>query len=165
MASDNPGAPLPAAILFAPMMGIFGAMADWADASLRCFEQPSSGRPGSHQSNPVAADLLLPMGQAMMIAGNRSLSYWLGLVQIIESHQMTLVQAMSVDAIDGRMGRSERLAVTDRLRGLLREVGDLAAREARILQSEFSALDENLAQSLQQREQSSSYHRRWRAKV
>jgi hypothetical protein len=78
---------------------------------------------------------------------------------------MTLVQFMSVGAIDGRAGGPERLAVADRLRALLREVGDLATREARILQNELSALDESIARSLQQPELSDSYHRRWRAKA
>jgi hypothetical protein len=48
---------------------------------------------------------------------------------------------------------------------LLREVGDLATREARILQNELSTLDESLAQDFQQPDLSGSYNRRWRSKV
>ena len=53
----------------------------------------------------------------------------------------------------------------DALRALLREVGDLATREARLLHNELSALDESLVQTFQQPEPSGSYRRRWRAKV
>ena len=47
---------------------------------------------------------------------------------------------------------------------MLREVGELAIKEARTLQSELNVLDENLAQSFQQPDASGTYHRRWRAK-
>lgn len=169
MPGDNPGAPFPTATLLGPMISMLGAMADWAAANRHRFDQPSAGMaphsPPGGQHDLLAVDLLLPVGQAMMIAANRSMSYWLGLAQILENHQMTLAQVIGVAAIDGRAGGSERLAVADRLRGLLREVGDLATREARILQNELSALDESLARSLQQPELSGSYHRRWRAKA
>jgi hypothetical protein len=78
---------------------------------------------------------------------------------------VTLAQVMGVPAIDGNTAGSERLVAADRLRALLREVGDLATREARILQNDLSALDESLAQSFQQPEPSGSYRRRWRAKI
>jgi hypothetical protein len=78
---------------------------------------------------------------------------------------VTLAQVVGVEAIDGSVAGSERLVTVDELRALLREVGDLATREARILQNELSALDESLAQTFQQPEQSGSYRRRWRSKV
>jgi hypothetical protein len=153
-----------AATLLGPMIGMFGAMADLA-ANRQRFDQPGDGAtaqsvPG-RQNDPSAADFLLPIGSAMMIAANRSVSYWLGLAQIFESHQANLVQAV---ATDPSAPGSERLVAADELRALLREVGDLAIHEARTLQKELSTLDESLAQSLQQPDASGSYHRRWRAK-
>jgi hypothetical protein len=169
MPGDNPGAPFPTATLLGPMISMLGAMADWAAANRRRFDQPSAGMaphsPPGGQHDLLAVDLLLPVGQAMMIATSRSVSYWLGLAQIFESHQVTLAQVMGVPAIDGNTAGSERLVAADRLRALLREVGDLATREARILQNDLSALDESLAQSFQQPEPSGSYRRRWRAKI
>jgi len=169
MAGGNPGAALPAATLLGPMIGVLGAMADLAAANRRRFDQPSAGAatrsPPGGQHDPIAADFLLPMGQAMMIAANRTVSYWFGLAQIFESHQAGLAQVIGVEAIDGSVAGSERLVAADELRALLREVGDLATREARILQNELSALDENLAQTFQQPEPSGSYRRRWRSKV
>ena len=167
MAGGNPGAALPAATLLGPMIGVLGAMADLAAANRQRFDQPSAGA-ATHsggQHDPIAADFLLPVGQAMMIAANRSVSYWFGLAQIFESHQARLAQVVGVEAIDGSVAGSERLIAADELRALLREVGDLATREARILQNELSALDENLAQTFQQPELSGSYRRRWRSKV
>jgi len=151
------------------MIGVLGAIADLAAANRQRFDQAdggtSAGSARGGQGDPVAADLLLPIGHAMMIAANRSVSYWLGLAQIFESHQAKLAQGIGAEAIDGNAGGSERLVAADELRALLREVGDLATREARILQNELSTLDENLAQSFQQPELSGSYHRRWRTKV
>ena len=167
MAGGNPGAALPAATLLGPMIGVLGAMADLAAANRQRFDQPSAGA-ATHsggQHDPIAADFLLPVGQAMMIAANRSVSYWFGLAQIFESHQARLAQVVGVEAIDGSVAGSERLIAADELRALLREVGDLATREARILQNELSTLDDSLAQSFQQSDLSGSYNRRWRTKA
>jgi hypothetical protein len=76
-----------------------------------------------------------------------------------------LAQVVGAKGIDGTAPGSERLVAADELRALLREVGDLATREARILQNELSALDESLAKSVQQPDLSGSYNRRWRTKV
>lgn len=168
MPGANPGAASPAATLLGPMIGMLGAVADLAAAGRPHFAQPGAkaatdSAPGV-QSDPVAADLLLPIGHAMMIAANRSVSYWLGLAQIFESHQAKFAQAVGLEATEGSAPGSERLVAADELRALLREVGDLAAREARILQSELSTLDESLAQSFQQPDPSGAYHRRWHTK-
>jgi hypothetical protein len=165
----NPGAGLPGTTLLGPVIGMLGAMADLAAASRQRFDQPSAGAangsPPGGQENSVATDFVLPMGHAMMIAANRSASYWFGLAQIFESHQATLAQVVGVEAANGRASGSERLVAADELRALLREVGDLAVREARILQSELSNLDESLAQTFQQPDLSGSYRRRWRSKI
>jgi hypothetical protein len=150
------------------MIGVLDAMADFAAGNRRRSDQPrtepAAGSPSPNRDN-AAADLLLPIGHAMMIAANRSVSYWLGLVQIFESHQASLAQVVSKEAIEGSAPGPERLIAADELRALLREVGDLVTREARILQNELSILDETLAQGLQQPDPSGSYHRRWRSKV
>lgn len=168
MPGGNPGAASPAAALLGPMIGMLGAVADIAAAGRQHFEQPGAKAatdtaPGV-QSDPAAADLLLPIGHAMVIAANRSVSYWIGLAQIFESHQVKLAQAVTMEATEGSAPGSERLVAADELRALLREVGDLAAKEARILQNELSTLDESLAQSFQQPDPSGAYHRRWHTK-
>jgi hypothetical protein len=167
--SSNPQAMSAAASLLGPMIGMVGAMADFAAANRQRFDQPGAGpaasSPPPGQDDAAAADVLLPIGHAMMIAANRSISYWLGLVQIFESHQAKLAQVVGVGAIEGSAPGSERLIAADELRALLREVGDLATREARILQNELSILDESLAQGFQQPDLSGSYNRRWRSKV
>ena len=155
------------ASLLGPMVGMFGAMADLAATNRQRFEQPGAEAadqpaPGDQGDPGSAADFLLPLGSAMMIAANRSVSYWMGLAQIFESHQANLARVVAAET--GAPG-SERLVAADELRALLREVGDLAIREARILQNELNTLDENLAQSFQQPDASGSYHRRWRVKT
>jgi hypothetical protein len=163
------GAASPAAALLQPMIGMLGAMVDMAAPNRQRFDQPG-GAPASPsapngQTDPAAADLLRPMGQAMMIAANRSVSYWIGLAQIFESHQASLVQAIGIEPTGQTSPGATSLVTADELRALLREVGDLATREARILQNELSVLDESVAQSFRQPDQSGVYHRRWRSKV
>jgi hypothetical protein len=169
MGRSNPEATSAAAGLLGPMIGMVGAMADFAAANRQRFDQPDAGpaasSPPPGQDEAAAADVLLPIGHAMMIAANRSISYWLGLVQIFESHQAKLAQVVGAGTIEGCAPGSERLIAADELRALLREVGDLATREARILQNELSTLDESLAQGFQQPDLSGSYNRRWRSKV
>jgi hypothetical protein len=164
------GASSAAAGLLAPMIGVLGKMADFAAANRQRFDQPGTG-PAAHASPPgpsdaaAAADFLLPVGHAMMIAANSSLSYWLGLARIFESHQAKLAQVVGLETTAAGTPGSERLVAADELRALLREVGDLATREARLLQSELNTLDESLAQNFQQPDLSGTYHRRWRSKV
>ncbi len=169
MAGSHPGAGSRGDSPLGPMIGMLGAMADFAAANRKPFDQPAAGPAGDStppgQNDAIAADFLLPVGHAMMIAANRSVSYWLGLAQIFESHQASLAQVVGLGSVDGTAPGSERLVAADGLRALLREVGDLATREARILQNELTALDESLAQTFQQPEPSGSYRRRWRAKL
>ena len=170
-AGGHPGAASPAASLLAPMIGELGKMADFAAANRQRFDQPGAG-PAARAASPgasdaaAAADFLLPIGHAMTIAANRSISYWLGLARIFESHQAGLAQAVGLEAATepGKAG-SERLVAADELRALLREVADLATREARLLQNELGSLDESIAQNFQQPDLADSYHRRWRSKI
>jgi len=155
-----------------PFAGAFVAMQDAWLAGIAAMESASrtvavdgNAAPPTMggQTGSIAAELALPVGRAMMIAANRSVSYWLNLAQILASHQATSVRSV-VTALDAGAG-SEHLAAADELRAVLREVGDLTTREARILQSELGALSESLAQSLQQPDLSAPYRRRWRAKI
>jgi hypothetical protein len=147
--------------------GWLNAVADLASADPRRFAGPGEAAgaadlpPGSAR-NSVGAEFVLPMGQAMIIAANRSASYWFNLAQILGSYSAKSIQTLGVEESGG--GAGERVAVDD-LRGLLREVGDLATREARLLQSEFGSLAESVAASFQSSDAPGAYHRRWRSKV
>jgi hypothetical protein len=168
MAGGHPGTASPVTTLFGPMISVLGAMADAASANRPPFDRPGPGpaaHPSPAQGDPVAADFLVPVGQAMMIAANRSASYWFGLAKIFESHQSRLAQFVGAAAVEGNAAGAQHLLTADELRALLREVGDLAAKEARLLQNELGALDESLAQSLQQPDASGAYRRRWRSKL
>src|SRR4051812_24191271 len=71
----NPGEAFHSASLMGPMIGMLGAMADLATANRERFAEPGAGAaahsPLGGQENSVAASFVLPMGCAMMIAGNR----------------------------------------------------------------------------------------------
>jgi len=143
------------------------AAADVTAANLRRLwgSGTAGGSTGGAPEHSITADLVLPMGQAMMIAASRSASYWLGLVQILAVHQARSVGVIGAAAIEASAAESQRIAVVEQLRALLREVGDLATREARTLQSDLGHLGESLAQSLQPPDLSAPYRRRWRTKL
>ena len=151
---SNSGAGLPGEA----MIGIFGAMADLA------IGKAANSTMGD-QDSERANDLVVPMGRAMMIGVNRSVSYWLSLAQILARHQASAVRTVGVKAVYAGEAGSEHFVARDDLRALLREVGDLTIREARLLQHELDVLSENLTRTLQQPDPSAPYRRRWRAKI
>src|SRR4051812_31033258 len=74
------------ASLLTPMVGVLGAVADFTTAAARQRLDPSgtaskadASPPG--QNGPAAADFLQPIGDAMLIAANRSVNFWFGLAQ------------------------------------------------------------------------------------
>ncbi|MGA7805565.1 hypothetical protein [Bradyrhizobium sp.] len=148
-----------------PMIGVLGAMVDFAVASRHRPDQPATHSPLPGQSDATAADFLRPISHAMMIAADRSVSYWVGVARIFGSHQASMAQILGLEPVAGNEPGAQRLIAADELRALLREIGDLATREARILQSELSALDESLAETFQPPGQAGPYRRRWRGKV
>jgi hypothetical protein len=168
-AGSDPELRSPGTALLGPMIATLAAMTDWAATNRQWFDQPSGGHamglPPTGQDNSAVTDFVLPMGQAMIIAANRSASYWFGLAHILGNHQATLARALVVDPTSGSAPESGRLTAADELRALLREVGELAVRQARILQSELSHLDESVVQNFQQPDLSGFYRRRWRGKV
>jgi hypothetical protein len=155
--------------LLEPMIGVLGAMADLANVVGQRFAQPGSEATASSavggQGNSSAAYVVLPLSHAMMVAASRSTSYWLNLAQIVASHEARILRAVGPELAGGRTAGSARFVAVDEVRALLREVGDLAIREARILQDELGTLTEALAGSLQQPDSSAPHSRRWRAKL
>ena len=157
-AAGNPGAGLPGVGMPGESgIGMLGALADVATGNA---VNSTTG-----QNNSIAADLVLPMGHAMMIAANRSASYWLGLAQILAKHQARSVRAVGVAAIGGGGAGSEHFVARDELHALLREVGDLTTREARLMQHELGVVSESMTQTLQQPGPDAPYRRRWRVKA
>ncbi len=161
-----------------PVTGLFLAMRDaWLaiaanesmGAQFTAGRNPGQANPGEaagadlppdDQQNSVAADVMLPMGQAMMIAANRSASYWLNLARLLGNYQAKSLQGLGAAGAGASAPGAERLVAVDELRGLLRDVGDLATREARLLQDELGILAESIAQSVQPSDQSRPYRRR-----
>jgi hypothetical protein len=150
----NSGAGLPGEA----MIGMLGAMADLA------IGKAANSIKGD-QDSERAADLMAPMGRAMMIGANRSVSYWLSLARILAGHQTSAVRTFGVKAVGADVAGSEQYVARDDLCALFREVGDLTAREARLLQHELGVLSESLIQTLQRPDPSAPYRRRWRAKI
>jgi hypothetical protein len=168
MLGRDPERVLSGTSLLEPTIGMLSAMANLATVNRQGFADADEG-PAAHllagsRQHSAAVDFALPIGRAMMIAANRSVSYWLSLAQILANHQAKSFQALRAEGIEGSVAGAELVAV-DEVRALLRELGDLATREARLLQKEFGILAESLAQSFQPSDPSRPYRRRWRSKL
>jgi hypothetical protein len=151
---SNSGAGLPGEA----MIGMLGAMADLATGK-------GADSTMVDQVSERAADLVVPLGHAMMIGANRSVSYWFSLAQILAKHQASVIRAIGVKTVGAGGSGSEHFVARNDLRALLREVGDLTSREARLLQHELGVLSESLTQTSQPPDLSAPYRRRWRVKT
>jgi hypothetical protein len=127
-------------------------------------ELPSAGASGS--SDPAGdTDLASLMVQTLMIGAASTLRYWRDLAAIYSRHQPALVQSLAGRAmIQSSTPETEDLLLVDALRACLREIGDVAVREARRLETELAQIGEAVARAVDEPGAPAAYRRRWKAK-
>ena len=146
---------------FAAAMSNFVARGAGQTAGLR-FTKPSSPLPGDFAEWP---DLSSPMAHALMVGLTSALRYWRDLAGVYARHQGILTRAAALRTMVASLGSEaeDRLLVVE-LRAFFREVGEVAMREARRLESELERVGETLAHEKERPEASAAYRRRWKAK-
>lgn len=100
------------------------------------------------------------LGQTWMTATTSGVRYWARLAQMHGEHQPRLLQALLM----GERSEYEHRAMIDELRAYVRDLGDLASQEARMLQSELDRLSGGLTAAVGSGAAPAQYRRRWRAK-
>ena len=94
-----------------------------------------------------AADLYPALLQAGMVSTASSLRYWNALLSLMLRYDANVLQILSSHFTDntGTTHQVDRV-VADQLRALLREIGDTASKESRILQRDLEKVSELIAQ-------------------
>ena len=119
-----------------------------------------SAGPAEGGGNPTT-DAAGCMAQTCLVAAGSGLRYWRRLAEASGAHQAELLQAM---ASGEAMSELERRMLADRLRGYLRELGEISLQEARLFQLELDRLSAAFAVATDPDATDASPHRRWRAK-
>ena len=117
--------------------------------------------PAEHADSGTALDAAGCMAQTCLVAAGSGLRYWRRLAEVNAAHQASLLQAM---ASGEPMGELERRTLADRLRGYMRELGDISLQEARLFQLELERLSDAFAVATDPGATDATPHRRWRAK-
>jgi hypothetical protein len=121
--------------------------------------ESGSGAPSSDISQD--GDLSSLMMQTWLICATSTLRYWRDLTGVYARYQSALIR--SVATPQPLTPESEDRVLADELRAYLREIGDVAMREARRLQTELDRIGEAVALGLEPG-LSEFYQRRWKAK-
>ena len=119
----------------------------------------------SHSGDvPQEEDLSSVLMQTWLICAMSTLRYWQDLTEVYARHQSMLIRSAARRPTPQRsIPKSEDRVLADELRACLREIGDVAVREARRLQGELERIGEGVAGGLQP-EAAEFYQRRWKAK-
>jgi hypothetical protein len=145
-----------------PFSTLVGALAGLAAAfsHLVAWRAASgSGAPSSDISQD--GDLSSLMMQTWLICTTSTLRYWRDLKGVYARYQAALIR--SVATPQSLTPESGDRVLADELRACLREIGDVAMREARRLQTELDGIGEAVALGLELGA-SEFYRRRWKAK-
>jgi hypothetical protein len=109
-------------------------------------------------------DLSSLMIQTWLICATSTLRYWRDLTDVYARYQPVLIRSAAPRATPQPLTPdSEDRVSADEVRACLREIGDVAMREARRLQTELERIGEVIAHGLEPRP-SEFYQRRWKAK-
>ena len=90
---------------------------------------------------PQEGDLSSVLMQTWLICAMSTLRYWQDLTEVYARHQPTLIRSVARHPTPARsILKSEDRGLADEMRARLREIGDVAEREARRLQRELELL-------------------------
>jgi len=114
---------------------------------------------------PQDRELSSLMMQTWLICATSALRYWRDLADVYARYQPALTRSAAPRATPqpSTPEASEDRVLADEVRACLREIGDVALREARRLQTELERIGEAVARGLEPG-RSEFYQRRWKAK-
>jgi hypothetical protein len=158
LAQGNASTPSPTAYL-EQMLPAMSGLREFFETNVNAFT--GAARPGTGGG---WFDLLSLAMQANVAAGLGGLRYWGRLAQIHAAHQANVARALAAGGFDASRSGKEQRMLADEFRAYLREVGDLATQEARILQAELEKLAANVAGAVGSTDGAAEYRRRWKTK-
>jgi hypothetical protein len=159
-----------------PSVDPFGAVAaalrdSWA-LGLSAVEALAQGAEGiaSGDSGGATGDfgkqteMVSLVAQSYLVAATSGARYLSKVAQIYAAHQADILSSLMGSGAGRPFSQHERRAMTDNIRAYLREVGDVAQQEARILQVELEKVGEGLARAADEAGTAPGHQRHWKAK-
>ncbi len=130
----------------AAFMGRMETVVKAFDADLKRAEAGASG--GAQDPAAEMAGMSPALAEAWMAGAASAIRYGSALAALGVRYEASLVQSVA-DRATGQSARSpaEQRALADELRAFLREVGDAASREARLLQHNLERVGETIAEA------------------
>jgi uncharacterized membrane protein len=155
----------------------FGALAaalrdSWALGMSAVEKALAQGVEGIASGDPAAAtgdlgkqaEMVSLVAQSYVIAATSGLRYLSRVAQTCGAHQTGILSSFMGPAAGRQFSEQDRRALAENIRACLREVGDVAQQEARILQAELEKVGEGLARAADEVETTPAHQRHWKVK-
>jgi hypothetical protein len=148
-----------------PLSTLLGALAGFAASLSNLVARRAELGSGAPSGDiPKDRDLSSLMMQTWLICATSTLRYWRDLTDVYARYQPVLIRSAAPRATSQPLTPDgEDRVLADEVRACLREIGDVAMREARRLQTELERIGEAVARGLEPGV-SEFYQRRWKAK-
>ena len=110
------------------------------------------------------AEMLSLVAQSYVVAASSGLRYLSRVAQTYGAHQAAILSSLLRSGAGKQFSDEDRRNLTENIRAYLREMGDIAQQEARILQVELEKVGEGLARAADDSGTTSPHQRHWKAK-
>jgi hypothetical protein len=128
-------------------------------------EGAGSGDPGSSTGDAgKQVEMVSLVAQSYLIAATSGLRYLSRVAQTYGTHQTSMLSSLLGSGTGKQFSEEDRRALTENIRAYLREIGDLAQQEARLLQVELEKVGEGLARAADEGGMTPPHQRHWKAK-
>jgi hypothetical protein len=104
------------------------------------------------------------VAKSFLIAATSGMRYLSGVAQLVGTHQTNILSSLASVSANKQLSEDERRAMAENMRAYLREIGDLAQQEARLLQTELGQVGEELARATREAGTNNDGRRYGRAK-
>jgi hypothetical protein len=166
----NPGSSDP---LVDPLGALAAALRDsWALGMTAVEKVLAQGPEGMGFGDPVTftgdagkqTEMMSLIAQSYLVAASSGLRYLSRVAQTCAAHQTGILSSLVGSRAGGQVSEEDRRALTENIRAYLREMGDVAQQEARILQVELEKVGEGLARAADAGGVTPPHQRHWKAK-
>lgn len=110
------------------------------------------------------AEMVSLIAQSYLIVASSGLRYLSRVAQTYGAHQTGIMSSFVRAGAGKQFSEDDRRALTENIRAYLREMGDVAQQEARILQVELEKVGEGLARAADEGAGTPTHQRHWKAK-
>ena len=111
------------------------------------------------------SQMALLVTQSYLAIATGSFRYFNGLTQTFAAHQHSIFSHLVRGGLGAQLSEESQRAMTESVRAYLREVGELAEREARLMQTELAQLAEAITHAAPASDTRSDRQRRWKVKL